>query len=376
MNKTVAIITMHRVLNYGSILQTLALYKYIFSLEYDVSIVDYNFPNEYHMSVSRKSVLTQVQNSWLINHLNGICSRLMAYTPQKKIEAFRDFIGKNIILSHHYKNEYELKEKPVIADIYVTGSDQVWNPRYIGDDMTFALDWVNGENAVKVSYASSFGSKVCPAAFGEKLLPLLKQYRHLSLREDNEFLRTNKLDYTITLDPTFLLDKNQWQEYIDSTPLVKGRYILCYLIGYSYNPFPYVNQLVRYIHKETGLKVVMIDGEPRNFLRGYKLFNNIGPKEFLNLFYNTSFVLTTSFHGTAFAINFNKPFLTVVDSATDNDNRQSNIVNLVGLDDSHIVKCGTPLSKVKVPILQTTIAPKLEIERKKSQKFISTSLNG
>ena len=104
MNKTVAIITMHRVLNYGSILQTLALYKYIFSLEYDVSIVDYNFPNEYHMSVSRKSVLTQVQNSWLINHLNGICSRLMAYTPQKKIEAFRDFIGKNIILSHHYKN--------------------------------------------------------------------------------------------------------------------------------------------------------------------------------------------------------------------------------------------------------------------------------
>lgn len=371
--KSVAIITMHRVLNYGSVLQTLALFKYIEQLGYDVTIVDYVFPNEYHLKFASKSAPKPSDRSWLWNHLNGLCNRLLKNNPQNKLRSFNEFIAVNMKLSESYGTASDLKKDPFIADIYITGSDQVWNHRYIGEDLTFALDWVTDDKAEKISYASSFGSKNCPPLFGKKLLPYLKQYKYISLREDNDLLSNNNVKYEITLDPTFLLDKNQWLEFFDPEPLVKGKYLLCYLIGYSYNPFPYVDKLTKHIEAQTNLKVVMISGDPINMLKGYKLFNDIGPREFLNLFYNASMVLTTSFHGTAFAINFNKPFLTVVDSSSDNDNRQRNIVELVGLDEAHLVQCGVPLSSIKIPDLNDTQAPLMESERHKSRNFIKAS---
>lgn len=374
MRKSVALITMHKVLNYGSVLQTLALYKYVVQLGYDVTIIDYDFPNEYHLKISEKSTPKMGDISWLRNHLNGLCNRFLKNNFSNKVKSFNDFITDNMILSDRYRSADELKNNPFVADIYITGSDQVWNHRYIGEDLTFALDWVRNEDARKISYASSFGAQKCQPLFGAKLLPYLKKYKYLSLREDNDLLINNNLSYQLTLDPTFLLDKNQWLKYTDKEPLVKGKYLLCYLIGYSYNPFPYVYELTKYIQKQTGLKVVMISGEPVNILRGYKLFNDAGPRDFLNLFYHASMVLTTSFHGTAFAINFNKPFLTVVDGASDNDNRQRNIVKFVGLDESHVVKCGTPLAKIKLPALMESYAPKLDLERHKSRTYIESSL--
>ncbi len=374
MKKTVAIITMHKVFNYGSILQTFALFRYISSLGYEVIIVDYKFPNEYHLSVAHKHSVEESNKNWGHQHLNGLCSRLLKINNNRKVELFNAFMKENIKLSKPYSSAEELKSDSPKAEIYVTGSDQVWNPRYVGEDFSFALNWVSDNNTKKISYAASFGVNLCPADFADKLAQHLKQYNRISVREYNKLLGDNDIKYEITLDPTFLLNRTDWCQFFEKDPIVKGKYLLCYLIGYSYNPFPYVNKLTEYIHKKSGLKVVMISGEPINFLRGYKLFNDCGPKEFLNLFYNASMVLTTSFHGTAFAINFNKPFITVIDDKSSNDNRQRNLVELVGLGESHILECNTPFKDVTIPSITVEYAPKLEEVRLSSQKFLKHSL--
>lgn len=371
--KTVAILTMHRVLNYGSILQTVALASYLESKKLNVVIIDYKFPNDYHRKIASKRAVKEVNKNWIQRHLNGLCSRMLKVDDTRRQRLFNDFMSRHLRLSESYNTESDLQKAPVKADIYITGSDQVWNPRYIGDDLSFFLNWVPEGNR-KISYGSSFGSVATPEYQAKRILPLLEKYEAISVREGNDIFQRENIRYEVVLDPTLLLSKEQWYKFINPVPLVKEKYILCYLIGYSYNPFPYVDKLVSFLHKKTGLKVVMIAGEPRNLLKGYKLFNDCGPEEFLNLFYYSSIVVTTSFHGTAFAINFHKPFLTIVDDKSSEDNRQQTIVNIVGLKQDCIVECNTPLENIQIPKLGDSIAPNLELVRQKSRNFLDSSI--
>lgn len=118
----------------------------------------------------------------------------------------------------------------------------------------------------------------------------------------------------------------------------------------------------------------MIGGEPYNMLKGYKLYNDCTPEEFLNLFMNASFVVTSSFHGTAFAINFGIPFISITDDTFSVDNRQANVVSQVGLKDYGIVHKDTDLKDVHFN-LRRIHAPNLEIMRSESKAYLVDSLN-
>ncbi len=372
MGKTVAIITMHRVFNYGSILQTVALSNYLKANGYNPLVIDYQFPNEYHHSVaSRKAVEPTI--SWLRQHINGLCYRFINPDGNHKINGFNDYINQ-LSLTKSYNSEEELRKSPVEADIYLTGSDQVWNPRYVGKDLSFLLSWVSeNHDGLKVSYGASFGAKWLDEEHISYIEPFLKDYDALSVREDNDILPKIGLKNNVVLDPTFLLNREEWGDSIDTSPIVKCKYILCYLIGYSFNPFPYADRVIRHIKKRTGYKVVMIAGEPLNILKGYKLINDCTPSEFINLFYNASYVITSSFHGTAFAINFGVPFTTIVNDESDTDNRQESLIKSVGLGNQGVLKKGTPMEQI--PIMEKgMVAPDIEQRRKESQTFLLNAL--
>lgn len=372
MKETVAIITMHRVYNYGSILQTMALHMFLKCHGYHPLIVDYQFPNEYHHSVaSRKAVEYKI--SRLRQHINGLCHRWIKPDPEHRKKGFEDCLNQ-LSLTKRYETERELRQNPVKADIYLTGSDQVWNPRYVGKDLSFLLSWVSKNNGIrKISYGASFGTKNINDDYLSIMEPWLKEYDNLSVRENNDILPKIGLRNNIVLDPTFLLDKSAWNAIIDKKPMIRGKYILCYLIGYSFNPFPYADKVIKHIKKKTGYKVVMISGEPLNILRGYKLVNDCTPNEFINLFYHASYVITSSFHGTAFAINFGIPFTTIVDDKTDNDNRQRSLVEYIGLGNKGILKNNTPVSEISI-MKDSTFAPNLEEKRIVSQTFLLNAL--
>ncbi len=116
---------------------------------------------------------------------------------------------------------------------------------------------------------------------------------------------TGRKDARVVLDPTLLLDKHSWNKIAVQSRIIKEKYILCYFLNYSFDSFPYVDELASHIQKITGYKLVKVARPPRNFYES-NTYHCVGasPEEFLALMRDAEFVITTSFHGTAFAVNF------------------------------------------------------------------------
>ena len=114
---------------------------------------------------------------------------------------------------------------------------------------------------------------------------------------------------------------------------IKGDYILCYILTYTANPYPYAYNFVKHIQKSLGIKVVFIDEgglywcDPR-----HKSFQIYGPRQIINLFKNASFVISSSFHGAAFSINFKKDFYSIFPKEV-KDERQESLLKIVGAED-------------------------------------------
>ena len=305
--KTVGLITIHNINNFGSALQTYATFKMVEKLGYQCTVINYKYPNYSNIIIPKK----QNSNFSLRNtFINPLLNFLNKRNSVHKTRIFKSFFDKNLTMTKEYSSKEELEKSLPNFDIYLTGSDQVWNPKYCGNDTTFLLSFAPNDSK-KISYAASFGNNEIPNEFADIYKKLLFQYKYISVRESSgvEVLKdlTNK-EAKHVLDPTLLLKSSDWNKISGSIGSRKP-YILCYILSYSFNPFPFAYKLVEHIKKLTGYDVVWIEGSMKNILkRGYKNVKDVGPKEFLGLFNEASFVITSSFHGTAFSINFNKPF--------------------------------------------------------------------
>ena len=376
--KTVGIITMHNVLNYGSYLQTVATYKYVEMLGFVPIIIDYRYPTRYHIENSKnfsKKIPVCRKPSLVVRAVKKLAFWLVRPDINTKQRKFSSFYSAYVRFTKPYFSEQELFDDPPMCDYYIVGSDQVWNPLFIHHDKSFYLSWVKN-NGKKVSYASSIAIKEIPDEFIGDLKNELKNFSAISVREDPTNI-TAILDRDVkqVLDPTLLLDKKEWLRCFHPSPIIKGKYILCYILGYSYNPYPYIYNVIGLIRKKLGCKVVFIDGEPANIYRGYKVVTNIGPEAFLNLFYYSQFIITTSFHGTAFAINFNKNFISVVDDNTTVDSRILSMARQLGIEDESIIRSNTPLEQIHIPVLEyNKINARLNILRDNSIDFLRNAL--
>ena len=140
-------------------------------------------------------------------------------------------------------------------------------------------------------------------------------------------------DATVVLDPTLLLNRDQWNEIAAPNRQFKKKYILCYFLNYTFNAFPYVDELAQYMQKQTGYEIVRV-ARPPHHLGAPHTYYKVGasPAEFLALVRDAEMVLTTSFHGTAFAVNYGKPVFTVVKDKEASDSRQVSLMHNVGLE--------------------------------------------
>lgn len=374
--KKVGVITMHGVWNYGSALQAYATCHAINRLGYEAEIINYRFPNAYHSSLPRKKKKEAEISLWQLR-LNGLCSRLIGVSLDKRLERLSSFFIHYVPITKPYESREELAATKPEYDIYLTGSDQVWNPLWVGEDTSFLLEWVPDEKK-KIAYAASFGVKDLPESCKENYKRLLQRYDHISVREESAIIYelTGKRPQ-VTLDPTFLLSKQDWAALTPQPPIVKGDYILCYLLRYTFDPFPYAEDVIKYVKKQTGMKVVMIGPEATYILNGYKVLPNCGPLEFLNLFYNASYVITSSFHGTSFAINFRKDFISITDNENTSDNRQISLVKLLGLNEECLLTKETPLSKLPIPRIDYSSHEKtIENAVNTSMQYLENALKG
>lgn len=369
MGKTVAIITMHGVKNFGSYLQTIATYDIFASRGYQPVIVDYLFPNEAHKKHyygEKRSINEDI--SFPKRIIRYVCKKILAINPAIRAKRFDESYS-TLRFTRKYNTPEELSNNVPDADYYVSGSDQVWNPTFVGDDTSFLLSWAPDEKK-KFSLASSFSNNELPKELASLYKNYLSRFDGISIREQSSILnQLLGIEGTVVLDPTLWIDKEEWKNKYIGEPIVKGDYIACYLLGYSFNPFPYAYKVISQIKRMTGCKkVVVIDGHPEDILRGYNVISNIGPCDFLNILYYSKFVLSSSFHGTAFAINFQKPFCSIIDGDS-KDIRQKSLLSLLGLED-RVLRVNTTITtaaiQTKLPSLNL-----LEEQRAISNDYLS-----
>ena len=324
--KKVAIITVLDNVNYGTYLQALALGLVIKSLNYKVEIIDY-----VRSFMTKKSLLSRSKNP--IKRIYNILFNIPQLEKLRKKD--KAFLKHFLTLSPKtYTSFQELKDNPPFADIYITGSDQVWNSIHNrGIDRSFYLDFIP-QNSKRISYAASIGMKDFPSEEKNEVIKLLKLYSHITVRESeakNILSRLSIQDVDVVLDPTLLLNREAWSGIIEKfNPIKTEPYILVYSVETKQE-----NRLIEHYAKILARKYsckiyeVSYNGYLRRLKFANKHFLRATPDTFIQLMYQAKFVIVSSFHGTAFSINFNKQFLTIAPNRF--NSRVNNILELCRL---------------------------------------------
>ena len=367
--KRVGILTMHKPINYGSALQAWATLKILEEMGYEAELIDYIYPNKEHKRTI--SVLSKLKRT--------IKQTILGSPWKTKTIKFKQFWELNYRLSKLYPDRDSIIKDTPDYDIYVVGSDQVWNPNMIKGDSTFLLDFVPKEKK-KISFSSSFAVDSIPEQYQSLYKRNLSEFSSLSVRESNgikiikDIIHRNGIQ---TLDPTLLLDTNDYESLVSQSNLkIREPYILVYMLKYAFDPYPYATKVITEAYNQTGLKIVCIDFSHSQKIRipDFKHLNDaISPQDFINLFKNSEMVITNSFHGSAFAINYNKS-LYAITSPDKSDDRVSNLLMSVGLR-TRILKIGDELPTFDIKPLDKNIGDNLYDLKSKSKEYLSNSLN-
>lgn len=331
--KRVGLLSTQFTINYGAVLQAYSLYSNL-KKNRNVDVLTINYAPKsarygHFESYSFNGVKSSLISLFKIFNLGYRKSR------KEKQNLFEDFVQSEFNLTEDiYLTNKELREARFDLDVAVVGSDQVWNPKVI-DDSSFYLDFLPSNGKAKItSYAASLGSELTQGEMKE-LLCNLKRFDNISLREPiqlEELRRLSGKDVKVLVDPVFLTSRLEWQELANKSRLtISEPYILIYEVNSPPSFKHYVNKL----KKLSDFNILEISTRPFSKYSGVKTISNAGPYDYLKLFANAQFILTSSFHGVAFSSIFNKNFSCVLNA--ERSTRQRHLLEHLGLKDCEVV---------------------------------------
>lgn len=324
----VGVITFHSAHNYGASLQTWALQKVLKNLGTEPCVINY------HPDIIDRLYVAPKQNT-LKKKMKYLLKKKYRNRVKKQVEKnrkYRAFIKNNFKLVGDFKTYDELKKAKLGLDAYITGSDQVWNSDHTnGFDPAYLLDFAES-SAKKISYAASVGREYIFPQYRDQFQESLKSYTSISVREASACPAIESLTdkpVEVVLDPTLLLDRNDYEE-LKKPSLYKGkRYICVYMMEANKELIRFANRL------SVAIGLPIIQRKPSNIFR-----NELGSyyldtaAEFLSEIENAEYVLTNSFHATVFSLIYEKPFISMLHTST--GARTSDLLKSVGLE-SHIL---------------------------------------
>ena len=363
------VITRHAVPNYGSLLQTYATQKTLEKLGYEAEIIDYIRDDEKYKNLVNSLVKGKKwDKNIILREVYKIIQRPNYGTMYKKFKKYREnFLNLTEI---EYRNLDELKKNKPIADIYCSGSDQIWGN--IGKDEydpVYFLEFLNGERCF--SYSASFGKSELDKKLDNNLKQLLSKYETLLVREDTaKEILINKGFKNVeqVLDPTLLLSKEEWSN-ISSKKKNRKKYILVYQLHASKDFDKYAKK----VKKKTGMKLLRISPSLYHITRSGKLIYLPNQYEFLRYFKNAEYILTDSFHATAFSIIFNKNFSVILPGKT--STRITSLLKMTNLE-SRIIKNFDDFSNINKNINYEEINNILQIKREESIELLKEAIQG
>lgn len=349
-NKQVGIITFHSADNYGAVLQAYALQHYIEIFSgCNVEIIDYRETDENHGPF----VFVRATHNWLKNLVLSFMRILNYPSVKQRHERFEEFREEYLHLTHkRYIGMESLKQ--VRKDFYITGSDQVFNPK-LKNYRAYYLDFDKGHGK-KIAYAPSFGISTFNDDITKQILPLLTDFDVLSCREESGASYLSKIlnrPIPTVVDPVFLLSKDEWSRV--ATLPKRKKYLLVYCL--SKGKSRQLQKIAKEVAAKESLDIITIENE--------------GPREFVGYIMGADFVVTDSFHGTSFSLIFGKRHISCIINKS-KGTRIENVMRMVGKEEELVYDLGNYSYKSEA-IKTYSVSNLLEIER--SKDFLKTHLS-
>lgn len=358
--RTASFITVHVGFNFGSKLQAIATAEVLKKMGYQPTCVNYVPPRVTYRRYWKQAITNPIKFLWRL-----IYYPILLVTGH----GFDRYLDRHCKVSKPIYMGDNFKEKCPKADVYVSGSDQLWNCKHNeGNDTHYFFDGIEGK---KIALASSIGMTKLPEDYAKYMKEQLSQYRAISVREASavELLKDMGISSTHVLDPTFMLDKEEWKPFA-SKRLVKEKYLFVYL-PYNIKDKDLVYRTVRKIAKEKNLKVISYtDNIIKDKYADQTIFF-VDPGKVLSLIMHAEVVVTNSFHGTAFSINLNKQFWTYMPSNF--STRITSILNLCGLD-SRLLEEEITDNQINEVVSFCNVNTVLQHERQKTYDFLAQAL--
>ena len=350
----IKIITIHAMHNPGSVFQAYALQEYLKS-EHSVEIIDYRPLYLYSEGSMFKLIVKKI---------------LWGHAYRNRNKKFIEFVEKKMNLTHKYKTLRELCLANLSADVFMTGSDQLWNTDFpCGKDEAFYLSFV--KTGKKISYSTSVGKKDIDQDNLNLLKEKLADFSSLSVREKStaeQLSSALKRNVSWVCDPVLLLPASSYMPFIAADSPFNKKYAVVYLLGSSER----LDKVVDY-YKSKGLFVVLAGGFTKRCNCDLHI-KDVGPEDFLNLIYHAEIVISSSFHATAFCHIFHKNFITFLPKA--NGERISSLLECSGLE-THSVhhEEAVDLTKIDESIDWNIVEKKLNVYIEHSKEFLKSELH-
>lgn len=360
----IGILTFHCAHNYGAVLQCYATQEFLRSKGYDVEIINYR--PEYLLKPYKLFDLERISGDTLILSLKlTIVQLLMFHDRFKRFRGFEKFINKYLKVGQIVTQT----TIPSNYDAYIVGSDQVWNPKITHgfDPIYFANFPFERGDKIYISYAASMETKSLDENQNEFYKKSLNNFDALSVRE-NALLKLlqplTRKNITHVLDPVLMVQPHIWDSF-SSDKHKTEKYVVVYQVRHNPNTLRIAHHIANQIGAKVKILVAWLQFNPINGTD-----QTATPEEFVDAIRNAACVVTTSFHGTAFSVVFNRPFYTVKlnDGA---DTRSMSLLEAVELTDRLINVDEEPTF---TSIDYSIANQKLDKLRKESQDYLLNNL--
>ena len=322
--KRIGIITFHRADNYGAVLQTYATQTILNDLDYQAEVIDYRSPE-----LEEKYKLFKIKDETsIIRKCKTIGHDIFRILRRNRFMMFR----KKYLKMNRIYVPQNIQESNKEYDVFLTGSDQVWNDACSLKDPVYCLTFAE-DNKKKISFSASFGYDFVEKDREDFYKNALGRFDEISVRERSGISIVQHLigkTPDIIPDPTFMLTKERWNE-IAKIPK-EEEYILVYLLNARNDLLEFAQRLA----KKTGLSIINITDENHKTIEA-KYVHNVGPCEFLGYYNNAKYVVTNSFHGLMFSLIYRKSvYVDIPGGKQTTYERLTYILNKIGIEDRYI----------------------------------------
>ena len=363
----IGILTYHSGYNYGACLQAFALQTTLRKLGYENEVINF----ETDRFVTSREMFSRHPRR--LKEVVKVLSRLPYWQSlHRREELFDNYTFDVLKSTRRYRTEQEVVDNVFGYDCIICGSDQIWNLSGADAPAANLLFFLNfPKTQRRVAYAASFGKRIKETSEREKeFLPWLRQFDAVSVRETSgvEYVRSKGIDCTLALDPTMLLDKEDY-DTICAPRMIEGKYVL--MFGWDTNSD--LVKVAKQVAKELGMPVYNIVPPPRAMFCGIPRKLDVGPCEFLSMIRHAEFVVTNSFHGTAFSTTFERPYVSVVTGKA--DTRMESLLRQLGLSD-HLVKKDEIDIRKMMSTDYSLVKEKKAVLRQPSLDFLKSALEG